>query len=56
MYSCYVLEAWSFLMRDRKVVDLEGMEEEEELEGVRGKKTISKIYCTRKEFIFNFNN
>jgi hypothetical protein len=37
-------------MRDKKGVDLEGTEEEEEL---AGGKTIIRIYCLRKEYILN---
>jgi hypothetical protein len=36
MFSCYLLQACSFLMRDRKEVDLEGRRRGEELGEVEG--------------------
>lgn len=39
--SCYLLEAHSFLLKDRKGVDSKGRRGGEELGGVKGGKTIS---------------
>lgn len=41
-----------FLMRDRDSLDLDERGCEEELEGVRGGRTLVRIYCIRT-FIFN---
>ena len=40
-------------MRDRKGVDLDGKGREEALGGVGGEETITRLYCMRKESIFN---
>ena len=53
MFGCYLLEACSFLMRDRKGVDLDGRRGGEELGGVEGGETIIRIYYVRKKSIFN---
>ena len=53
MFGCYLLEACSFLMRDRKGVDLEGRRGGKELGGVVGGETIVMIYYMTKEYIFN---
>ena len=48
MFCCYLLEACSFLMRDRKGVDLKGQGGEKELVGVEGGETIVKIHYMRR--------
>jgi hypothetical protein len=45
-----LLEACSFLMRDRKGVDLEEIGDEEELGGVEKGETIIRIYSIVEEF------
>ena len=50
MFGCYLLEACSFLMRDRKGVDLEGKGGGEELGGINGGKTVIRIYYMRKTY------
>lgn len=55
MFGCYRLDARSFLMRDGKGTDLDGREVGEELRGVGGGETVIRIYCMRKEPIFNKN-
>lgn len=53
MYGCHLSETCSFLMRDRKKVDLEGKRGGGEgLGGMKGGEIVIKIYCTRKEPIF----
>jgi hypothetical protein len=49
MFYCQLLEAFSFLMRARKGVDLDGREGGEE-PGVERRGTVIKIYCMRKEY------
>lgn len=44
MFCCYSLEAWSFLLRERKVVYPDGRRGEEQLEGVEGWETVIRIY------------
>ena len=53
MFGCYLLEAHSFLVRDRKGTDPEGKDGGVELGWEEGGETISSIYCMRKESIFN---
>lgn len=48
----YLLEAVPFLVRDRKGAVLEGRGEEEK-GGVDGGETALRIYCMRKQAIFN---
>ena len=48
LFGCYLLEACSFLMRDRKGVDLDGRDGGEELGGVEGEETVICVYCMRK--------
>lgn len=43
MFGYHLLEAFSFLMRDRNGLDPEGKKYEEELEGVDGEKTMIGI-------------
>ena len=50
MFGCYLLGACSFLMRDRKGVDLEGKGGGEELGGINGGKTVIRIYYMRKTY------
>ena len=52
MFGCYLLEACSFLMRDRKGVDLDGRDGGEELGGVEGEETVIRIYYVRKNIFF----
>lgn len=40
-------------MRDRKVVDLDWKEGEQELRGVEGRETIIKMYCVRNKYTSN---
>lgn len=42
-----------FFSNDRKGTDLNGSEGGKELGGVQGGGTVIKIYCLRKESIFN---
>ena len=51
-FCCYLLDACSFLMRDRKEVYTEGRGGSKELRGVEGGETAIEIYCMRKESIF----
>jgi hypothetical protein len=53
MFCCYNLETYSFLMRDRRGLDLVGKGGGKELGGVEGGETVNQIYCRKKEFIFN---
>lgn len=53
MFCCYLIKACAFLLRDRKRVDVDGREGEEELEEVEGRKTLIWIYYMRKLTIFN---
>ena len=53
MFGCFLLEACSFLMKDRKGVDLEERGGGEELGRVEERETIIRKYCLRKESIFN---
>lgn len=53
MFYCQLLEAFSFLMRARKGVDLDGREGGEELQRVEGGKTVFRLYCLRKESMVN---
>ena len=48
MSCCHLLEDCSFLMRDRKVVDLERRRGGEELGGVDEGETVIRIYCIKK--------
>jgi hypothetical protein len=47
-HVCYLLEVYSFLMRDRKGMDPQWRGCEKELRGAEGEETIIKIYCVRK--------
>lgn len=55
---CYFCPVWllsprsrcSFLMRDKKGIDLEGSEGGEDLGRVEGGKTTIGIYCIRKDY------
>lgn len=40
-------------MKDRKGMDTEGRRGEEELAGAKAGETIIRLYCLRKESIFN---
>lgn len=40
-------------MSDRKDADMDGMEGREELGAVAGRKAVVRIYCMRKDRIFN---
>ena len=51
MFAANLLESYSFLMRNRKGVNLEGSGEK--VGGVEGQETVLRIYCMRKESIFN---
>lgn len=53
MFVCYLLKACSFLMKDRKGMGTEGRRGEEELAGAKAEETIIRLYCLRKESIFN---
>ena len=50
MFDCFLLEACSFLMRDRK--DLNGTGGGKELGGVEGREAVFRLYCRRKESMF----
>lgn len=57
MVGYYLLEAYSFLKRDMKGVDLDGREDEEEQEGVEGGKQTSgyeknNLFSIKKESFF----
>ena len=45
-----------FFSNDRKGVDPDGKEEEEELGGVKGGGIIIRVYCMKKESIFDKRN
>lgn len=47
MFSCHLLEVHSFLMSDRKGVDLEGRRGGKELRRLDGGEI--RIYCIRKD-------
>ena len=53
MFGCYLLEACSFLMTDRKGVDPEKRRGGEELGGVQGRESIIRVYCIKKDSILN---
>lgn len=53
MFGGYLLQACFCLMRDRQGVDLERRGSAEELGGLKGRKTITRISCIRKVSIFN---
>lgn len=49
MVCCHLLDVWSFLMRDRKIMDPGGKGDGEAL-GVRERgKPVFRLYSTRKE-------
>lgn len=52
MFCCYLLEACSFLMRDRKGLDPDGRGSREELGWTEGEKTVTRI-CRVKKSIFS---
>jgi hypothetical protein len=45
MFYSFLLVTCSFLMRDRKGVDLEGRSREKELAEVEGEETAIRTYC-----------
>ena len=51
MFDCYFLEASSFL-RERKE-DTQKRRGKEKLGGIEGGETVSRIYCLKRESIFN---
>lgn len=51
MLGCYLLEVYSFLMKERKGADLEGRVDREQLRGAEGEETVIRIHCMRKESI-----
>lgn len=48
-FGCSLLEAYYFLMREKKEMDPEERVGEEKLEGVEGAETIIRIHCMRKK-------
>lgn len=52
-HVCYLLEACSFQMWDRKWVDPEGRGNGEKLGGIERRETAIRIYCMAKLSIFN---
>ena len=50
---CRLSETYSFLRRDIKEMDPEGIKGGEELGGMEGGEAICRIYFMRKESIFN---
>lgn len=48
MFGCYLLETYSFLMRNKKGVELKERGAGEDLGGIVGGETIIRIYCMRK--------
>ena len=52
MFGCYLLEACSFLIRDRKGVDPDRMGGGEELRGVKGGEAVIRIFCMRTKIYF----
>lgn len=52
MFGCYLLETYSFLMRDRGVGP-GGRRNGEALGGGEGRESVIKVHCMRKEPIFN---
>lgn len=53
IFYYYLLEACSFLVSYGKGVDQDGRGVGEELGGVEGRETISRIQYMRQEYIFN---
>ena len=53
LFFCYLLEPRSFLMKARKEVDLNARGDKEKLGEVEGEETVIRIYCMRRESIFN---
>ena len=51
MFYCFLLDTCSFLMGDRKGVDLNGRGCGKELEGEEGQETVFRLYYTRKGFM-----
>lgn len=49
LFYCYHLETCCFLMRARKVVDMDGKGYMEELREVDGVKITFKLYCLREK-------
>ena len=52
MFGCYLLETYSFLIRDRGV-DPERRRNGESLGGREGRESVIQVHCMRKESIFN---
>lgn len=50
MFYCYLLEAFSFVLRARKGVDLEGREGGEEPGGVEGRETNQDIVYEKRVY------
>lgn len=53
MLCFYLLEACSFLVRDRRGVDLEGRRGGERTGRDRRGETVFRLHCMRKESMFN---
>lgn len=49
-------EAYSSLMRDRMIVDLDGREDGEEVRGIEGGETTIRTYYFRKGSIYTLPN
>lgn len=54
MHFLSLLKACYFPMRDRKVVDLEGVEGGEGLEYIEGGEIVIKIYYMKRIYLINF--
>lgn len=52
-FCFYFLEAYSFPIRDKKGLDLDGKESGEHLGGVNGREFVFRLYYMRKEYMFN---
>ena len=49
----YLLEVYSLLMRDRKGMDLDRRGGRKDLGGAEGGETVFRVYCMRRESMFN---
>lgn len=53
MFCCYLLEDYSLLIKGRKRVCPDGKGDGKELGGGEGREIVFRLYCVRKESLFN---